>query len=90
MGNLCCFSHVVDGILLEKSEQIKPIYMDMEAQECKVTKYKVTEQAPSEFLVSEFMWHGSSDSGLTWGLLLLPFSLECVEALSKSSRKILH
>lgn len=65
---LCCFSHPVDSMMLEPTEQIKPIYMDRESCKCKVTKDKVTKQAPSEFLVSESMRPGCSGQGLAWGL----------------------
>lgn len=51
-------------MLLEQTEQVKPIDMDRESCGCKVTKDKVTKQAPSEFLVSESTRPGCSGPGL--------------------------
>lgn len=64
LRNLCCFSHPADSMLLEQTKQVKPIYTDKESCECKVTKDKVTKQAPSEFLVSESTRPGWSGPGL--------------------------
>lgn len=51
-------------MLLEQTEQVKPIDTDRESCECKVTKDKVTKQAPSELLVSESTRPGCSGPGL--------------------------